>query len=128
MGTALPQISWNEAVAEFLLHLRATRAPKTVRFYDVQLRQRDGGKPGSPQRHGLRRSEAAADRIGRRAISDGPDVGGAPGLFQRDTQANGPLETVSPIRRNGSRGHPTSEGSNAARAGGIAVEKVTWRV
>ena len=32
-------LSWEEALREFLLHLKATRAPKTLRFYDVQLRQ-----------------------------------------------------------------------------------------
>jgi site-specific recombinase XerD len=29
--------SWDEALHEFRLHLRATRAPKTLHYYDVQL-------------------------------------------------------------------------------------------
>lgn len=32
-------ITWKDASREFLLHVQATRAPKTLRFYDVQLRQ-----------------------------------------------------------------------------------------
>jgi site-specific recombinase XerD len=32
-------IHWNDATREFLLHVQATRAPKTHRFYSVQLRQ-----------------------------------------------------------------------------------------
>lgn len=39
MVTAFAQITWEGAFSEFLLHLEATRAPKTRRFYDVQLRQ-----------------------------------------------------------------------------------------
>ncbi len=31
--------TWSEALREFLLHLEATRAKKTFRFYDVQLPQ-----------------------------------------------------------------------------------------
>lgn len=31
--------TWSEALAEFLLHLQATRALKTVRYYEVQLSQ-----------------------------------------------------------------------------------------
>lgn len=31
--------TWDESVREFLLHLQASKAVKTVRFYDVQLRQ-----------------------------------------------------------------------------------------
>lgn len=32
-------ITWSEALRSFLLHVKATRAEKTVRYYDVQLRQ-----------------------------------------------------------------------------------------
>lgn len=32
------QIGWDEAVREFLLHLQATRAKQTVRFYRVQMK------------------------------------------------------------------------------------------
>lgn len=32
-------LTWEEALREFLLHLKATRAPMTERFYRVQLRQ-----------------------------------------------------------------------------------------
>lgn len=32
-------ITWKDATREFLLHIQASRAPKTLRFYDVQLRQ-----------------------------------------------------------------------------------------
>ena len=32
-------ITWNDAKREFLLHIQASRAQKTHRFYDVQLRQ-----------------------------------------------------------------------------------------
>jgi Site-specific recombinase XerD len=31
--------TWEEALKDFLLHIKATKAPKTLRFYDVQLRQ-----------------------------------------------------------------------------------------
>jgi integrase/recombinase XerD len=31
--------TWDEAVREFLDNVKATRAPKTARFYDIQLRQ-----------------------------------------------------------------------------------------
>lgn len=31
--------TWDEAVREYLLSVQATRAPKTARFYDIQLRQ-----------------------------------------------------------------------------------------
>src|SRR5438270_1716869 len=31
-------VTWQEALRSFLLHQKATRAPKTVRFYDIQLR------------------------------------------------------------------------------------------
>ena len=34
-----PGVTWDEAYRDFILHKKATRAPKTVRFYDVQLRQ-----------------------------------------------------------------------------------------
>ena len=43
MSTALAfstdSLTWEEALREFLLHLRATRAPMTERFYRVQLKQ-----------------------------------------------------------------------------------------
>ncbi len=39
MVTAFNETTWEDALADFLLHLEATRAPKTRRFYDVQLRQ-----------------------------------------------------------------------------------------
>lgn len=42
MTTAFTLLTWNEAIREFLLHLEATRAKKTFRFYDVQLRQLAG--------------------------------------------------------------------------------------
>ena len=32
-------ITWDEAIQEFSYHLQATRAPQTLRFYKVQLRQ-----------------------------------------------------------------------------------------
>ncbi len=32
-------VTWSEALREFLLHVQATRAHKTLRYYDVQLRQ-----------------------------------------------------------------------------------------
>lgn len=38
-GADAGSLTWNEALREFLLHLEATRAKKTFRFYDVQLRQ-----------------------------------------------------------------------------------------
>jgi integrase/recombinase XerD len=31
--------TWQEAISEFLIHVKANRAEKTYRFYDVQLRQ-----------------------------------------------------------------------------------------
>jgi site-specific recombinase XerD len=31
--------TWDDALGEYLLHLKATRAPKTARFYETQLRQ-----------------------------------------------------------------------------------------
>lgn len=44
MVTAFPSraafpgsLSWDEALGEFVLHLRATRAPKTARYYKVPL-------------------------------------------------------------------------------------------
>jgi site-specific recombinase XerD len=37
MDTASPTASWKEAYRGFLLHLKANRAPKTVRFYATQL-------------------------------------------------------------------------------------------
>ena len=37
--SSTPNITWSESVREFLLHLQAGKAVKTVRFYDVQLRQ-----------------------------------------------------------------------------------------
>lgn len=33
------QVSWDEAVRDFLLHKKATTAPKTVRYYEVQLKE-----------------------------------------------------------------------------------------
>jgi site-specific recombinase XerD len=39
MAIALTTPTWKEALREFLLHLTATKAQKTVRYYDVQLRQ-----------------------------------------------------------------------------------------
>lgn len=39
MASAFTETTWNDAVKEYLLHVQATRAPKTVRFYDIQLRQ-----------------------------------------------------------------------------------------
>lgn len=35
----LGSITWEEAIQEFSYHLQATRAPQTLRFYRVQLRQ-----------------------------------------------------------------------------------------
>lgn len=32
-------LTWGEALTEYLLHVKATKAPKTLRFYDTQLRQ-----------------------------------------------------------------------------------------
>jgi hypothetical protein len=37
--TSFYQVSWEEALREFHLHKQATSAPKTVRYYDAQLRQ-----------------------------------------------------------------------------------------
>ena len=37
MITALTVSTWEEALRDFLLHLKATRAEKTVRYYSVQL-------------------------------------------------------------------------------------------
>jgi hypothetical protein len=31
--------TWDEAVRDYLVSVQATRAPKTARFYDIQLRQ-----------------------------------------------------------------------------------------
>ncbi len=39
MATSFATLTWDEAVREYLLHVKATRADKTLRFYDVQLRQ-----------------------------------------------------------------------------------------
>ncbi|WP_394793823.1 tyrosine-type recombinase/integrase [Armatimonas sp.] len=39
MPTDFSQYTWDEAIGEFLVHVKASRAPKTWRFYDVQLRQ-----------------------------------------------------------------------------------------
>ncbi len=39
MVSDFPSLTWEAALREFLLHLQATRAEKTRRFYDVQLRQ-----------------------------------------------------------------------------------------
>jgi integrase/recombinase XerD len=39
MPTAFDSLTWQDALREFLLHLEATRAKKTRRYYDVQLRQ-----------------------------------------------------------------------------------------
>lgn len=39
MVTGLTDVTWNDALQEFLLHLEATRAKQTVRFYRVQLGQ-----------------------------------------------------------------------------------------
>jgi len=38
MVTDFSTITWDVALREFLLHLKATRADKTRRYYDVQLR------------------------------------------------------------------------------------------
>jgi hypothetical protein len=35
----LGSITWEEAIQEFSYHIQATRAPQTLRFYKVQLRQ-----------------------------------------------------------------------------------------
>lgn len=37
--TGTSQVTWEEALREFLLHERAIHAPKTYRYYDIQLRQ-----------------------------------------------------------------------------------------
>ncbi len=37
MDTAFTSTTWEEALKSFLLHLKAVRAPKTVRFYATQL-------------------------------------------------------------------------------------------
>ncbi len=39
MVTDFTSTTWAEALRSFLLHVRATRAPKTVRYYGVQLKQ-----------------------------------------------------------------------------------------
>ena len=39
MVTDFTSVTWSEALREFLLHVQATRARKTFRYYDVQLRQ-----------------------------------------------------------------------------------------
>jgi site-specific recombinase XerD len=39
MVTAFPSLTWDDAIREFVLHLTATRAKKTVRYYEVQLLQ-----------------------------------------------------------------------------------------
>ncbi len=39
MASVSTETTWDEAVKEYLLHVQATRTQKTVRFYDVQLRQ-----------------------------------------------------------------------------------------
>src|SRR5579862_4103469 len=39
MASAFSQTTWNEAVREYLLHVQAMHAPKTVQFYNIQLRQ-----------------------------------------------------------------------------------------
>jgi hypothetical protein len=37
MLTESTTVPWEEALRSFLLHLKAVRASKTVRFYDTQL-------------------------------------------------------------------------------------------
>ena len=37
MSSATPLFTWEEALHEFYLHLQATRAQKTQRYYEVQL-------------------------------------------------------------------------------------------
>ncbi len=37
MSSAIPLFTWDEALHEFYLHLQATRAQKTQRYYEVQL-------------------------------------------------------------------------------------------
>ncbi len=39
MVTDFPSVNWNEALREFLFHVKASRADATLRFYDVRLRQ-----------------------------------------------------------------------------------------
>lgn len=39
MATATPYFTWENALQEYLLHTKATRAKKTVRYYEVQLGQ-----------------------------------------------------------------------------------------
>lgn len=39
MSTASTTLTWNEALREFYLHIQATRALKTLRYYEVQLSQ-----------------------------------------------------------------------------------------
>jgi hypothetical protein len=39
MPTDFDSLAWNDALRESLVHLEATRAKKTRRYYDVQLRQ-----------------------------------------------------------------------------------------
>lgn len=38
MLTDFSSTTWNEAIKGFILHLKATRAPKTAYFYEIQLR------------------------------------------------------------------------------------------
>jgi hypothetical protein len=38
MAYAFAKLIWEETLKEFLLHLQASRAPKTVRFYGVCIR------------------------------------------------------------------------------------------
>lgn len=39
MATATPNFTWEDALQEYLLHTKAHRAAKTVRYYEVQLGQ-----------------------------------------------------------------------------------------
>lgn len=39
MATATPYFTWENALQEYLLHTKATRAKKTLRYYEVQLGQ-----------------------------------------------------------------------------------------
>lgn len=39
MVTDFSTTTWEEAIKSFLLHLRGTRAVKTVRYYKIQLSQ-----------------------------------------------------------------------------------------
>ncbi len=38
MDTAFGTVAWDEAVRSFILHVKATCAPKTARFYNSRLR------------------------------------------------------------------------------------------